>query len=184
MIRSLKIALACGALALATIPAVASAEVETVSEAALDDMRGGFNLNGLNIGFGVDLRSFVDGALVMESRLTMDPQQAGATVQNVASQMLTPQALADIGARVNAGLSGAGMSFGAATPDGITVLHHLGDGQLSNVLINTADNRDLRQEIAITLTLPGFGDTQAGMEAARLGQDLASQTNIFAAGGR
>jgi hypothetical protein len=167
---------ACAALALLSLaPGVrAQTAADAVSDQTLDTLRGGFQVEGFSIGFGADIRSFVDGELVLQSRLTVNPDQSSATFSS--GDVLSAQALSDLTGKAGLG----GTTFGASTADGVTVFHNLGGGQLSNVLINTSDNRDFRQDLAITLTLPGFEGVQAGMNAARLGQDLAAESSQFA----
>lgn len=112
----------------------------------LETQRGGFVMaDGFVFDFAADLRTFIDGQLALESQLSLSD---GAL------------------SRVNA----------FATPDNATtVLHDFSDGQLLNVLINSANDRTFRQELNLSLTLPGFTDVQKGFDAARLGINLADQ---------
>ena len=60
-------------------------------------------------------------------------------------------------------------------PDGTEILHQFDGQSLTNILVNRADNRDLRQDLNVTLTLPGFANVQTHYDAIRLGSDLVGQ---------
>jgi phospholipase/lecithinase/hemolysin len=134
------------ACAVAMTPAAALALPPPLDDSELESQRGGFVMaSGLTFDFAADLKTFIDGQLALESQLSL------------ADGMLS---------QVNA----------FSTPDNATtVLHQFSDGQLLNVLINTANDRTFRQELNLQLTLPGFGDVQKGMDAARLGLNLVDQ---------
>lgn len=125
-------------------------------------VRGGYlSAGGLVFDFGAVVRTYVDGGLVMETTLNWTPQGAQALSGSVAPSVTD--------------LAGGGT----------TVLHALGPSQLANVVLNTASNRDIRQDTDITLTLPGFASTQRdlqlhGLNAAFLDQMAAT----FRIGGR
>ena len=64
--------------------------------------------------------------------------------------------------------SGFGLNITDAT--GTTLVgHRLLDGELQGFIINTGDNRDIRQEMDVTLTLPGFDLVQRDMLTDGLG---------------
>jgi hypothetical protein len=69
------------------------------------------------------------------------------------------------------GLTGAGDVF--RTAGGALVSHRGADGQLVNMIVNTQSNLDLRQETAITLTLPGFQGRQADIGRQLMGLRFA-----------
>jgi hypothetical protein len=102
------------------------------------------------------VRTMIDGQPALETRLVWTPD--GVVVEDLS-------ALA--GAPIPE-FNGFGLSITDAT--GTTLVgHRLLDGELQGFIINTGDNRDIRQEMDITLTLPGFDAIQRDMLTDRLG---------------
>ncbi|WP_312164095.1 hypothetical protein [Phenylobacterium sp.] len=137
----------------AALPGVAAAEALVAAAPLTDEElaaeRGGLKLpTGLEVGFGASVRTFVDGALVLETRLVWTDQGA------VQSQ--SPSAIGPGGQGVT--LSGAAESLpGLVVPgDGgsTAVLHELNAERIANIVVNTASNRDIRQEVQIDLAIP------------------------------
>lgn len=160
-------ALAAGALA---APVRSLADIEAVDDAELAEQRGGVLVAGsLAFQFGAVLSTYEDGALSLQTQVTWTPN--GPVVQQFVAPGVTP--VADPGLSALAGL---GEAF--QTPGGAVVLHDLAGGQFLNLLLNTQSNHDVRQDLAITLVLPGFGATQEQMSrdltALRLAGDMAS----------
>ena len=54
------------------------------------------------------------------------------------------------------------MAFGALNGDGgsTVVLHELNAARIANVVVNTANNRDIRQEVQIDLAIPELSQFQ------------------------
>lgn len=122
-----------------------------LSDQELAAERGGLRLpTGMEVGFGASVRTFVDGALVLESKLVWTDQGAMQT-----------QTAPSLGAPGQAGQvtlsEGAGRLPGVAlTGDGgsTVVLHELSAARIANIVVNTASNRDVRQEVQIDLAIP------------------------------
>ena len=160
-------AVIAAAVALTIAAPAARAEPQALDEMQLDALRGGLRTpDGLEFGFGAVVRTIVDGGLALESQLTWTDKGAVETV--------TGGALG--------GLEGASLPGGASVDwkgvvlpgDGgqTTVLHNLDGGALQNVILNTASNRDLRQETAITLNVPALDQLQRDAIAARVAASL------------
>jgi hypothetical protein len=149
-------------------------ETAPLADADLDGARGGFTiLGGQELNFSAVMRSYVDGSLVLESRVSVGDQgrllSSSATGGPLAASTLD-------------GLAAAGLTLGASangsptyvSEDNQTVfVHRAADGQLANLLVNTASQRDLRQETALTLDLPGFEATQSAMREGLAARALA-----------
>lgn len=163
-------------------PALAQAAAQSVASAAsalpdadLEGARGGFTiLGGQELNFSAVMRSYVDGSMVLESRVSVGDQgrllSSSATGEPLAASMLD-------------GLAAAGLTLGTSadgsptyvSDDNKTVfVHRAADGQLANLLVNTASQRDLRQETALTLDLPGFDVTQSAMRESLAARALAN----------
>lgn len=175
-------ALAAGAATalLSSGPALAQAGLEApVPDRVLEQMRGGYIVvDGLAFDFGAEVRSYIDGELALESRITLGPQGLAASAPMDGAALARALAsLAAGGVRLDAG---GERLFVTANGDAAFV-HRLQDGQISNLLVNRGDGHDFRQELNLTLTLPGFEGVQQGIAAARLNNDLVDQVSRFTA---
>jgi len=150
-----------------------------LSDGELDEMRGGFLVaDGITVGLGAVVRTHVNGQLALETRLTWTPQ--GPQVDRTVGEGVVPASAAGAHqAALAAGLdlSGLASQDGAyVTQDGATAFVHTLGGSFQNILLNTADGLELRQETEITLTLPGFEAVQAGfirdLAGFRIGEEL------------
>lgn len=159
------------------------ADAEIMSNEDMGDLRGGFAVDGMEIGFGALVTSYVNGAPVLSTQLTWT--DVGAVVQETLSgagqslRDLTPEA------RDALGVGELGDANGVVLNDqaGITALiHNITDGALQNIIINSASDRDLRQEIDVTLTLPGFDAIQDALTLERFGMHLTDDMRGVAFG--
>jgi hypothetical protein len=148
MIARILGAMALSGLMLAAAPAWA----QPMSEAALDEHRGGLMTpTGMEIGFGAAIRTIVDGRLALETQLNWTDQGA-QSVQ-----------------------SGGGTWTELPSPTGgaTRVMHDLTDNRIASVVINTANDRVIRQETDITLHLPQLAEFQQQIAAERVATMLA-----------
>ena len=144
------------ALVLSLIIGVGGASAQQGVGAALSDRelaaeRGGLRLlTGMEVGFGASVRTFVDGALVLESKLIWT--DLGATQ----TQSAPPLATQGHSGQVTLSEGAAHLPGVALAGDGGTtvVLHELSAARISNIVVNTANNRDIRQEVQIDLAIP------------------------------
>jgi hypothetical protein len=180
--------LAACALAALTAPAYASTEnwddgIEVMDDAEMDDLRGGFNVGGIEIGFGAVVTSTLNGVPVMTTQLTVT--DAGSIVEqtlNAAGQTLgslTTEQLAVLGLAAFAVMEGIVVDG----EGGITAfVHNVTDGTVQNILVNTANGQDIEQDIDITLTLPGFEAIQGEFAMARFGMQISDDLQLVAIG--
>ncbi len=157
--------------------------VEVMSDAELNDSRGGFAVAGIEVNFGAVVTSYVDGVPVLSTNLTWT--EAGAAIEETLGGVgqsldsLSPEALAALG------LGGLHNSAGVVIADaqGVTALvHHIADGALQNIVINSADGRDVRQQIDVTLELPGFELVQQDLLLELFGMRLSDEMTGVAVG--
>jgi hypothetical protein len=149
-------------------------QAPALPDADLDDSRGGFTiLGGQELSFSAVMRSYVDGRLVLESRLLVGDE--GRVQSSTGSG--EPLAASTIDALAAEGLTLGSIVEGGAvyvSDDRRTVfVQRATDGQIANFLVNTASQRDLRQETALTLNLPGFEVTQSAMREGLAARALA-----------
>jgi hypothetical protein len=148
-------------------------EIAVMADAEMDDLRGGFNVNGIEIQFGVLITTLLEGVPVLQTRYTID-----------ASGALIEQTMSDLGysfenltqeQRAQLGLEGVNGAHGLVLEDdtGITALiHNVSADALQNIVVNTASDRDINQEFAVTLVLPGFEAVQADYNLAHFGMSI------------
>lgn len=151
-----------------------------VAAKVLEENRGGFIVvDGITIGFGAVIRTFVDGQLKLQTELTLGPDGLRSTATGGAGGAPSPEAarvLAQLGLDPS-GATGAFVSADGAT----TAVHRITSGQIANLLVNTGDGRDVRQETGVTFVLPGFGAVQAASRLDLAGQRLSDDLSAAAA---
>jgi len=146
---------------------------------ALDDellaeQRGGFSWQGMEITFGADIRSFVNDELALRTIISWTPQ--GSSVERFVSPSLTAVEAAHIqGGILTSG--GIRMRVGEESVflanDGQTALVHSTDS-VQNVLINTASNVSLSQQVDATLDLSGYDAFRDAMTASRMSDAIGA----------
>jgi hypothetical protein len=180
------LAFAATAAVLDALPAKPPGEVaetaEVVSDEELAEMRGGFVWQGVQIGLGAEIRTFLNGELVLQTNISWTAMGA-QTVQQVSGALTAADA-----AQLQAGIltsGGISMRVGQESVflanQGQTAIFHRTDGSFQNVLVNRASNIDARQEIDAVLSLDNFGGFQQDLINTRLGinvGDIVSQATI------
>ncbi len=156
--------------------AVAQATVDSkvagpapLSDDQLDEERGGFRTpNGIEFGFGAVVDTYVDGKLALRSQLTWTPSGPVQTNSGGLNADLSAAAAA-AGIKLNSGASGTIIpgSNGATV-----VLNNLNPGQVANTVLNTADNRDIRQSTTINLSISDLQQYQSAAGAAQMALKL------------
>lgn len=135
---------------------------------------GGFQTpSGLEVGFGAEVRTYVDGQLALQTHLTWTDQ--GAVQTTTAANGSTD--LSDAaGAGIHIfGAPGTGLYL-PGDNGGTVVLHGLDSDQISGLIFNTADNRDIRQEVNVMLNVPDLTQFQKDVAGQQL--DLRLQETI------
>ena len=158
-----------------------------VSEDELDELRGGFAWSGLDINFGADIRTYVDGNLVLQTVLNWTDN--GAETMQIAADGLTPAAASQL---QNGILSNGNIRMKVSESpvyllnDGRTAISHQTGSGVQNMLINTAIGLNSVQEVNATIDLGGYQDFSSTLMRGRLGSaldDVAGQAAIGALGG-
>lgn len=145
-----------------------------LSDAILAEQRGGFVFRGMTIAFGADIRSFVNDELALRTIISWTAE--GSTIERFVSPSLTAVDAAQIqGGILTSG--GITMRIGNESVflanNGQTALIQKTD-PLQNVLINTASNVSLNQQIDATLDITGYDAFRDALSMTRLGDAIGS----------
>jgi hypothetical protein len=130
-----------------------------IDDSELDQIRGGFMVEGVEFNFGAVLKTTVDGQLALQTNVTWTPTGAQTTV------VLGPNATQGAGA-VNGTVKG--LNLQGLTPDQVAVLNNgataiiqkVTGGAVQNIVLNTASDQNISQSTEVHLDLPGFAQTQ------------------------
>lgn len=178
--RKLLLSVLAGAACFAAAPVSAGPLGTPLDDEALDGMRGGFIVaGGVEIGLGAVVRTLVDGQLALESTVTWTaggPQVTRAPAGGAVA--------ADAASLHEAALN-KGLNLGAiARQDdvfflgggGTAVVHRIDERSLQNLVVNVENNLSIRQEMEVTLTLPGYDAVQreiiGGLTGLQIGRDM------------
>jgi hypothetical protein len=156
--------------------------VEIMSDADMNDHRGGFEVAGINVNFGATITTFVDGIPALTTTLTWT--DAGAVIEDTVGSLPQNATSLTAGQLIGIGIDPTSDAAGIIIDDetGATeIVHNVSDGTLQNIIINTASGLDITQAIDVNLELPGFEMVQADLIVERFGIRLADdlQSVIF-----
>lgn len=171
-------ALAPAVMATASL-AEAPAGSQPLSDDELSDLRGGFiTTNGFTFGFGVVIRTYVNEQLALKTQMTWTPtgpvtEQVRGDAPGVTDLASALTSLLNNGIDLS-GISGTAGGVALVDGDGATALiHNVTSGQLQNLIVNSASNRNLRQDMELNLYLP---DAAAMQSASSAQQRVAQMT--------
>ena len=146
-----------------------------VPDAELAQNRGGFSWQGVEIGLGAEIRTFLNGELVLQTNISWTP--AGASTTRMVSAALTPADAAQLQAGI---LTSGGISMRVGDQSvflangGQTAILQRTEGPIQNLLINRASNISARQEMDAVLDLGNFGQFQQETARSRIGDAIGS----------
>ena len=167
--------LACGA-------AAPKLDDRKIDDRELDLVRGGYlTAAGITFGFGASVTTLVDGALALQSTLTVT--DGGAILSQRVGQetVIAPLTPATAAAAGFAGLQGAGV-IAKGSSGASAIVQSLNGSQVLNLLLNTANGRTIAQNTAVTLTLPNFPELQRNVAAQQISTNLLSAVSVSAIG--
>ena len=148
------------------------ASAQTVPDEVLAAQRGGFAFQGMVIAFGADIRSYVNDELALRTIVSWTPE--GQTIERFVSPALTAVDAAQIqgGILTSGGIS---MRVGDETVflanNGQTALIQSTDA-IQNVLINTASNVSLNQQVDAVLDISGYEGFRDAPATTRLSDSI------------
>jgi hypothetical protein len=162
--------------------------IPTASPDLLAALRGGLRAGGLDLQFAANVRTLVNGALVLESTTNLTPGGATVTQTAMPSASVDPATLSFISGLGNAQPNGLPANFSGLAgqtgvviedPSGITTaLHSVTREQILGVLFTTASGQQIRQEINVEVTVANFGRFQNSARAALFGGRLLESLNF------
>lgn len=179
----LRVALLAGACLLAPVAnarADAFDGVEVAGDEELGDARGGYlTADGITFDLGAIISTYQDGQLALQTQLTWTP--TGAVATHVVGDQY--QSAADAALQAAAALSAGG--YAVSDPSGATqIVQGLGANSLQNLVVTSASNQNLAQDIQVTVTLPGFEAMQDGFALDRLGIRIGGEiSDLLASAG-
>lgn len=154
-----------------------------VPDEELAQARGGFAWQGVEIGLGAEIRTYLGGALVLQTNISWSA--SGAHRSQIVSGALTPADAEQLQAGI---LTGGGIRMQVGTQSvflangGETAIFHGTDGTIQNILINRASNISARQEVDVTLDLHNFGQFQQQTNQARVGDAIGDTMGLATLG--
>jgi len=132
------------------------AAAQRLADNELAQIRAGYaDPSGMTVSLGAVMKSYVDGSLVLESTMTVNAGGIASNTQlGAGADALTP---ADLGALPALGQTGARLAGdGGAT----SFVQGLSDRGLTNMVVNTANGRDILQTTAVTVGIPNLPQLQ------------------------
>lgn len=154
-------------------------QVATVSDVELAEQRGGFRVGALEIQLGADIRSYVGGRLAVQTTLRWT--DTASSVQHV----FPVEASSAVASGLAVGLvTGSGLTLNIGDEKviyvngGQTAFIQRTSGTIQNIVINTASNVDLRQEVDAQLDIRGFTPFRNDILAGRIGSALTSMSSL------
>lgn len=160
-----------------TASAAVLAHMTPLSDSEMAEAHGGFDWGGMNISFGADVQTYLDGQLALRTLVSLSAN--GATTQTIVGSQLS---LADMAAATGGGiaipqmLSGSQVYFANA---GRTALIQNTNGALQNVLINTMANLNALQQTNATVTLGNYAAFSAALRSGALNMGLCHEIATF-----
>lgn len=159
------------------------ASAEVVPGKELDEERGGFVLDGLDIKLGAEIQTLVNGELAMTTAIRWTDAGVQST-QYVSDALSAPTA-----AQLQAGLLKTGnisLNIGGSTVylanDGQTALLQGVQNGLQNVVINTANNTTIQTLINATIDLSGYTAFQSVQQTNMVNNSLGMAMDYAAIG--
>ncbi|MGA7799867.1 MAG: hypothetical protein WCC36_03570 [Gammaproteobacteria bacterium] len=159
------------------------AGLTAVSEQDLAERRGGFDFAGMKFEFGAQVRTVIDGQLALQSTFTVNDsgQLSGQQVIGGAGRPVDAATAARLAA---AGLKGADLA-GVAAGGGVIVqdakgttlaVHDISQSRVIGLLVNTASDRQIQQQLNITVGVARFKEFQQAVRDTLLSNRIGLQS--------
>jgi hypothetical protein len=145
-----------------------------LSDEILADQRGGFSWQGMEITFGADIQSFVNDQLALRTIISWTAN--GATVDRFVSPLLTAADAAQIQGGI---LTSGGITMRVGDESvflanqGQTAFIQKTDA-IQNILINTASNVNLAQQVDASLDITGYDGFRDALAMTQLSDAIGA----------
>lgn len=155
------------------------AHMTPLTDSEMAEAHGGFDWGGMNISFGADVQTYLDGQLALRTLVSLSA--SGATTQTIVGNQLS---LADMASASGGGggiaipqmLSGSQVYFANG---GRTALIQNATGALQNVLVNTMANLSAVQQTNATVTLGNYAAFANALHTGALNMGLGREIATF-----
>ncbi|HWA50387.1 MAG TPA: hypothetical protein VG742_19110 [Dongiaceae bacterium] len=141
-----------------------------LSDEELRSLRGGMSINGVDFDFGATVRIFVDGPLVAETSLTLNPDGSIArntTIHDATSTapFTSPSQLE--GSKIHFASAPNADGFVISGPNGLSLaLNSLKAGEIMGLLANDAAGRNIMQTIEVNVTINNFTQINSNLQSS------------------
>ncbi len=160
------------------------AGLELVPDAELAEYRGGFLWQGVTIGFGAEIRTYLNGDLVLQTNVSWT--ETGAQTTQLVSGALTPADASQLqaGILVSGGITmNVGNQSVFLANEGQTAILHQTDGAIQNIVLNRASNVEASQQVDAVLDLGNFAAFQEQLLGHRIGDSIGDSVGQAIIGG-
>lgn len=139
-----------------------------LSDAELRGLRGGMIINGVDFDFGATVRVFVDGPLVAETALTLNPDGSIArntTIHDTGSTTPFTGGSQLDGSNLHFGNLPNSDGFVISGPNGLSLaLNSFKAGEIMGLLANDAAGRNITQTIEVNVTINNFTQINSNLQ--------------------
>jgi len=139
-----------------------------LSDAELRNLRGGMIINGVDFDFGATVRVFVDGPLVAETALTLNPDGSIArntTIHDTASTAPFTSSSQLNGSKLRFGNLPNSDGFVISGPNGLSLaINSIKAGDIMGLLANDATGRNITQTIEVNVTINNFTQINSNLQ--------------------
>ncbi|HVJ41716.1 MAG TPA: hypothetical protein VM639_09470 [Dongiaceae bacterium] len=140
-----------------------------VSTTELKKIRGGINIAGVDFDFGAVVRVYVNGPMVAETVLNLNPDGSMSRQTTIADPTIASQidGMSQItNGNLNVALKNGATGFLISDQNGVSLaINQIDGGNTHAFLINGATGRQITQTVDAHLTINNFSQLHAGMMA-------------------
>ena len=149
------------------------ADASIADAAAMDEMRGGLRIGGLDMSFGAILRTVVDNEPLLHTQVTFTGQQIAPAMSITASPLASMTRHGESDGIATPALDGA---VGASIVDRrgtTTVLHQVTRTRVVSILANRASGRHISHRVDLSVDVDNFSHFQQMSRSSLLARGVS-----------